>query len=65
MSNWKIHILSIAQIIFCLIGCLKFPGWVRDGYLYDWYPLIGTAVACYGGFIGGLIWYIIFIKINK
>jgi hypothetical protein len=29
-----------------------------NGYLYEWYPIIGAFIAAYGGFTASLIWYI-------
>ena len=52
------HIFHLLPCILTGAGCILYPGWIRDGYLYEWYPLIGAAIACYGGFIASTIWYI-------
>lgn len=52
------HIIHLAQIMLCLYGCIKYWQLRRQGFLEDWYPRIGWFIASYGGFIGGLAWYI-------
>ena len=52
------HLFHLFPVIFLGIAGFLYPGWVNDGYLYDWYPRIGAFIAIYGGFIASLIWYI-------
>jgi hypothetical protein len=52
------HIFHLLPVVFLGIAGFLYPGWITDGYLYDWYPRIGAFVAIYGGFIASLIWYI-------
>jgi hypothetical protein len=59
------HVIHISQILFSLAMCIMYPMWLADGYLDEWYPRIGAFIASYGGFIGGLLWYIDFLKRGK
>jgi hypothetical protein len=52
------HVFCILPILGLGIAAFLYPTWIRDGYLEDWYPRIGSFVAIYGGFIGSLVWYI-------
>jgi hypothetical protein len=52
------HIFHLFPIVFCGVGAFLYPGWIRDGYLEDWYPRIGAFVAIYGGLIASTVWYI-------
>jgi hypothetical protein len=52
------HILHLMPVAGLGIAGFLYPSWIRDGYLEDWYPRIGAAVAIYGGFIGSLVWYL-------
>lgn len=56
------HFIHLAQIALSLTACLLYPSWIRDGYLDELYPMIGAFIASYGGFIGGVIWYINFLR---
>jgi hypothetical protein len=58
MKNFLRHAFHLIPVVFTGVCSILYPGWVRDGYLYDWYPLIGAAIASYGGFIASTIWYI-------
>jgi hypothetical protein len=52
------HIFHLLPVVgLGIAGCL-YPGWIKDGYLEDWYPRIGAFVAIYGGFVGSLVWYL-------
>ncbi len=55
ISKHAFHILPIVGLGIC--GIL-YPGWIKNGYLYEWYPTIAAGVAVYGGFIANLVWYI-------
>lgn len=64
--NWK-GFLNYAQIALSTFAAIKFPGWLRDGYLTDCYFEIGrfcmplwipVAIAVYGSLIGGILWTI-------
>lgn len=52
------HVFHLLPVVGLGIAGFLYPGWIRDGYLEDWYPRIGAAVAIYGGFIGSLVWYL-------
>lgn len=52
------HIFHLLPVLGLGICCFLFPLWIIDGYLYEWYPIIGSAIAIYGGFPASLIWYI-------
>jgi hypothetical protein len=52
------NITNYLSIILLLFGAVLWPFWVIKGYLYEWYPLIGSFVAIYGGLIAN-IFYII------
>ena len=49
------HLSSVVGLGVCMF---LYPTWIRDGYLYEWYPIIGAGIAVYGGFIANLVWYI-------
>lgn len=56
-------IFNYAQIAFSIFAAIKFPGWIRDGYLSDDYisgiPLwIPVGIAVFGSLIGGIWWTI-------
>ena len=50
------HLIPVVGLGF--VGIFLYPKWIQEGYLTDWYPKIGAAVAIYGGFIGSLVWYL-------
>lgn len=52
------HILHLLPVVGLGIAGFLYPGWIRDGYLEDWYPRIGAFVAIYGGFVASLVWYL-------
>jgi hypothetical protein len=52
------HIFHILPIIFLGVCCFLYPSWIKNGYLYEWYPKIGSFIAIYGGFIASVIWYL-------
>jgi hypothetical protein len=52
------HAFHLFPVILCGICSVLYPFWIRDGYLYEWYPLIGAGISSYGGFIASLVWYI-------
>lgn len=52
------HIFHLFPVIFLGICGFLYPGWVINGYLDEWYPMIGAFISVYGGFIASLIWYI-------
>ena len=60
----KKHFIHVAQIIFMLIMCILYPVWLSKGYLDTTYLKIAVAIACYGGFLGSLFWYLDYIKKN-
>jgi len=51
-------ISSILAIILLGTAAVLWPMWLRDGYLEDWYPRIGSFIAIYGGLVGNIIWII-------
>ena len=63
MSKFKInkllkhafHLLPVVGLGICMF---LYPLWISEGYLYEWYPIIGAGIAVYGGFVGSLVWYI-------
>jgi hypothetical protein len=59
------RITSYLAIVFLGIAAVLWPGWLRDGYLEDWYPRIGTFIAIYGGLIGNIVWLILDYRNNK
>ena len=52
------HIFHLIPVVFLAICSILYPSWVMNGYLYEWYPIIGAFIAAYGGFTASLIWYI-------
>ena len=47
-TSWiSIALLGTAAVLW--------PFWLRDGYLDEWYPLIGSFVAIYGGLVANII----------
>jgi hypothetical protein len=61
-------LLNYAQIALSTVVAIKFPGWIRDGYLVDCYFEIGNfcmplwlpvSIAVYGSLIGGIVWTIL------
>ena len=53
------HILHISAILFtAYIGIFEYPNWIKEGIFDNWYPMVGSFVAIYGGFIASLLWYI-------
>ena len=50
------RITSYLSIALLGTGAVLYPGWIRDGYLDDWYPRIGAFVAIYGGLIANIIY---------
>jgi hypothetical protein len=59
------RITSYLAIAFLGTAAVLWPGWLRDGYLEDWYPRIGTFIAIYGGLIGNIVWLILDYRNNK
>lgn len=58
MNNLK-HIFHLIPVIALgFAGVFLYPMWVSEGYLQDLYPMIGSAIAIYGGFIASLVWYL-------
>jgi len=51
-------ISSILAIILLGTAAVLWPMWLRDGYLEDWYPRIGSFIAIYGGLVANIIWII-------
>ena len=49
---------SWLSIILLGTAAVLWPTWLRDGYLDEWYPLIGSFVAIYGGLVANIIWLI-------
>lgn len=50
-TSWiSIALLGTAAVLW--------PFWLKDGYLEDWYPRIGSFVAVYGGLIANIVWLI-------
>jgi hypothetical protein len=58
LSNWL-------GIILLGAGAILWPIWLYKGYLYEWYPLIGSFVAIYGGLTANIIFLIRQNKANK
>jgi hypothetical protein len=52
------HAFHLFPVVGLGITAFLYPGWIKEGYLDEWYPRIGSFVAIYGGFIASLIWYI-------
>lgn len=52
------HAFHLFPVVGTGIAAFLYPGWIKNGYLYEWYPIIGVFIAVYGGFIGSLLWYI-------
>lgn len=46
------------SIIFLGTTAVLWPFWLKNGYLDEWYPLIGSFVAIYGGLIANIVWLI-------
>jgi hypothetical protein len=59
------HFIHLFQIIFSLITCCLYPLWYMNGYLDTLYLKIAVFIACYGSFIGGVIWYTRYIRDKK
>jgi hypothetical protein len=51
VTNW----LSIA---FLGTAAVLWPFWLVNGYLEDWYPLVGSFIAIYGGLTASIIFLI-------
>jgi hypothetical protein len=51
LTNWF-------SIIFLGTAAVIWPFWLVNGYLEDWYPLIGSFVAIYGGLIANIVYLI-------
>ncbi len=49
---------SWVSILFLGTAAVLWPFWLKNGYLEDWYPLIGSFVAIYGGLIANIVWLI-------
>lgn len=58
MKRFLTHALHVVPIIGLAICAILYPFWIINGYLYEWYPIIGSAVAIYGGLPAFTIWYI-------
>jgi len=51
LTNWiSIILLGTAAVLW--------PFWLVNGYLEDWYPLVGSFVAIYGGLTANIIFLI-------
>ena len=50
------RIFDLMSIILMLFFCVKYPGWVIDGYLDTMYLKIAVFVAAYGGLIANIVW---------
>ena len=46
----------VSQVNVMLFFCVKYPGWVIDGYLDTMYLKIAVFVAAYGGLIATIVW---------
>ena len=51
-------VFNILLICSCLVLCICYPFWLTAGLLDTTYAVVATFVACYGSFIGSLLWYI-------
>ena len=38
--------------------CVMYPIWWMDGLLENLYLKVAVFIACYGGFLGHLFWYL-------
>lgn len=52
------NLTSWISILFLGTAAVLWPFWLKNGYLYEWYPLIGSFVAIYGGLIANIVWLI-------
>lgn len=52
------HLFHLLPVIFLGIMGVLFPFWVKNGYLNEWYPIIGSFIAIYGGFVASSLWYL-------
>ena len=51
LTNWlAIVFLGTAEVLW--------PFWLVNGYLEDWYPLVGSFIAIYGGLTANIIFLI-------
>lgn len=58
MNNLK-HIFHLIPVIgLGFAGIFLYPMWISEGVFQDVYPMVGSAIAIYGGFIGSLVWYL-------
>lgn len=55
--------LMTAPLTLCLVACLLYPKWIREGYLDTPYLKIAVFVAAFGGFIANLWWMILFLAL--
>jgi hypothetical protein len=58
------HIFHLLPVVFLGVCAILYPFWIKDGYLDELYPLIGSFIAIYGGFVASLVWYLKYIKNN-
>jgi purine-cytosine permease-like protein len=49
-------IISWVTIVFLGTCAVLWPIWLIDGYLEEWYPLIGSFIAIYGGLAANIVW---------
>jgi hypothetical protein len=52
------NITNYLSIILLSISAVLWPIWVLQGYLYEWYPLIGSFIAIYGGLTANILYII-------
>jgi len=49
-------ITSLISICILGIGAVLWPFWLANGYLNEWYPLVGSFIAVYGGLTANIIY---------
>lgn len=57
MKNMKNKTNWLA-IIFLGTAAVLWPYWLVNDYFDEWYPLIGSFVAIYGGLVGNIVYLI-------
>lgn len=50
------NIVSWITIVFLGVAGILWPFWLANGYLNEWYPLVGSFIAVYGGLIANIIY---------